>query len=47
VPLDRLAAYRYFSSALQMSPNNAWLAQERDELYGQMSSAERRQADRQ
>jgi len=47
VPLDRLAAYRYFSSALQMSPNNAWLAQERDGLYGQMSSAERRQADRQ
>jgi len=47
VPLDRLAAYRYFSSALQMSPNNAWLAQERDELYGHMSSAERRQADRQ
>ncbi len=47
VPLDRVAAYRYFSSALQMDPNNAWLAQERDELYGQMSSAERRQADRQ
>ena len=47
VPLDRLAAYRYFSSALQMAPNNAWLAQERDGLYGQMSSAERRQADRQ
>jgi len=47
VPLDRLAAYRYFSSALEMSPSNAWLARERDELYGQMSSAERRQADRQ
>ena len=47
VALDRLAAYRYFSSALEMSPSNAWLARERDELYGQMSSAERRQADRQ
>jgi len=47
VALDRLAAYRYFSSALQMAPSNAWLARERDELYGQMSSAERRQADRQ
>lgn len=47
VALDRLAAYRYFSSALQMTPSNAWLARERDELYGQMSSAERRQADRQ
>ncbi len=47
VPLDRLAAYRYFSSALEMSPSNAWLARERDELYGQMSSAERHQADRQ
>jgi hypothetical protein len=47
VALDRLAAYRYFSSALQMSPSNAWLARERDELYGQMNSAERRQADRQ
>ncbi len=47
VALDRLAAYRYFSSALEMSPSNAWLARERDELYGQMGSAERRQADRQ
>jgi hypothetical protein len=47
VPLDRLAAYRYFSSALQMAPDNPWLGQERDKLYGQMSSAERRQADRQ
>jgi len=47
VPLDRVAAYRYFTSALQMAPSNPWLARERDELYGQMSSAERRQADRQ
>ena len=30
VPMDRLAAYRYFSSALLMSPSNAWLARERD-----------------
>ncbi len=47
VPLDRVAAYRYFTSALQMAPSNPWLGQERDKLYGQMSSAERRQADRQ
>jgi len=47
VPLDRVAAYRWFSSALQMAPSNPWLARERDELYGQMSSAERRQADQQ
>lgn len=47
VPLDRVAAYRHFTSALQMSPSNSWLARERDELYGQMTSAERRQADRQ
>jgi len=47
VPLDRVAAYRWFSTALQMAPSNPWLARERDELYGQMSSAERRQADTQ
>ena len=47
VPLDRLAAYRYFSSAMRMAPDNPWLARERDELYGQMTSAERSQADRQ
>lgn len=47
VPLDRVAAYRWFGSALQMTPSNPWLARERDELYAQMSSSERRQADRQ
>jgi len=47
VPFDRVAAYRWFGSALQMTPSNAWLARERDELYAQMSSSERRQADRQ
>ena len=47
VPLNRVAAYRYFTSALQMSPSNPWLARERDRLYAQMSSSERRQADRQ
>jgi hypothetical protein len=47
VPLDRLAAYRHFTAALQMDPSNPWLAQERDELYGRMTSDERRQADRQ
>jgi len=47
VPLYRVAAYRWFTSAMQMAPSNAWLARERDELYGQMSSAERRRADQQ
>ena len=47
VQLDRVAAYRWFGSAQQMDPNNPWLSRERDELYAQMSSSERRQADRQ
>ena len=47
VPLDRVAAYRWFTSAMQMAPKDPWLGQERDKLYGQMSSAERRQADQQ
>jgi TPR repeat protein len=47
VPLDRVEAYRYFSSAMQMAPSNPYLGQERDKLYGQMTSAERRQADQQ
>jgi hypothetical protein len=47
VPLDRVSAYRWFTSALQMAPSNPWLARERDQLYAQMSSAERRMADRQ
>jgi hypothetical protein len=46
VPQDRLAAYRWFSTALRMDPDNSWLSRERDELYGQMSSSERRQAER-
>jgi TPR repeat protein len=47
VALDRVAAYRWFTSAMQMTPDNPWLGQERDKLYGQMTIAERRQADRQ
>jgi len=47
VALDRVAAYKYFSAAMQMEPSNPWLGAERDKLYGQMNSAERRQADRQ
>jgi len=47
VPLDRLVAYRYFTSAMRLAPDNAWLGMERDKLYGQMSSAERHQADQQ
>ena len=47
VPLDRLTAYRYFTSAMQLAPDDAWLGMERDKLYGQMTSTERQQADRQ
>jgi TPR repeat protein len=44
VPFDRVQAYRWFGSALQISPRNQWLAQERDQLYAQMNNTERRQA---
>jgi len=44
---DRVAAYRWFTSAMQMAPDDPWLGQERDKLYGQMTSAERHQADQQ
>lgn len=47
MPLDRVAAYRWFGSALQMNPSNGWLAHERDELYAQMSTAERQRANAQ
>jgi len=47
VVLDRVAAYRWFTSAMQMAPSNPWLGQERDKLYGHMTIAERRQADQQ
>lgn len=45
VPFDRVQAYRWFGSALQITPRNQWLTQEREQLYAQMNSAERRQAD--
>ena len=44
---DRVAAYRWFTSAMQMAPDDPWLGQERDKLYGQMTSAERHKADQQ
>ena len=44
---DRVAAYRWFTSALQMAPDNQYLGLERDKLYGQMTSAERHRADQQ
>jgi len=44
MPLDRVAAYRWFGSAQQLAPSNAWLSRERDELYAQMSSTERQRA---
>ncbi len=42
---DRVAAYQWFSSAVQMAPNNPWLTRERDEMYSTMTTAERRQAE--
>jgi hypothetical protein len=32
---------------MQMAPDDPWLGQERDKLYGQMTGAERHQADQQ
>jgi hypothetical protein len=41
VPQNRVEAYRWFSSALDLDPRNPWLARERDMLYSEMTSAER------
>ena len=42
VPQNRVEAYRWFTSALDLDPRNPWLARERDMLYTQMTSSERR-----
>jgi hypothetical protein len=41
VPQNRVEAYRWFSSALDLDPQNPWLARERDMLYSEMTSTER------
>jgi outer membrane biosynthesis protein TonB len=46
VPQNRVEAYKWFSSAMEVEPNNPWLGRERDSLYGEMSAAERQQLNR-
>jgi hypothetical protein len=46
VPQNRVEAYRWFSSAIEVEPNNPWLGRERDSLYGEMTAAERQQLNR-
>ncbi len=43
VPQNRVEAYRWFSSAMEVEPTNPWLGRERDTLYGEMTAAERKQ----
>ncbi len=43
VPQNRVEAYRWFSSAMEVEPTNSWLGRERDTLYGEMTAAERQQ----
>ncbi len=44
LPLDRVRAYQWFTSALNLEPANAALQRERNNLWAQMSSDERQQA---
>jgi hypothetical protein len=44
VPLDRIRAYQWFTSALNVEPGNPSLQRERNNLWAQMSSDERQQA---
>lgn len=44
LPLDRIRAYQWFTSALNVEPGNASLQRERNNLWAQMTSAERQQA---
>lgn len=44
VPLDRVRAYQWFTSALNVEPENPSLQRERNNLWAQMSSSERQQA---
>ena len=44
VEQDRVKAYRWFSSAQEMSPENRWISKNMNQLWAQMTPAERRQA---
>jgi ribosomal protein L40E len=44
VPLNRVLAYQWFTSALNLDPGNSALQRERNNLWAQMSSSERQQA---
>lgn len=37
VPEDRVEAYRWFTSALALDPNNVWLKRQRDTLLARMN----------
>jgi hypothetical protein len=39
---DRVAAYRWFSSARDMEPNNRWISKNLNQLWAQMTPSERR-----
>ena len=41
---DRVMAYRWFNSAHELQPANMWIQKNMDQLWGQMSSQERRLA---
>ncbi|HEY6971050.1 MAG TPA: zinc ribbon domain-containing protein [Candidatus Angelobacter sp.] len=44
VEQDRVKAYRWFSSAQEMNPDNRWIAKNMSQLWAQMTPSERRQA---
>ena len=44
VQQDRVKAYRWFSSAQEMNPDNHWIAKNMSQLWAQMTPSERRQA---
>lgn len=44
VKQDRVMAYRWFNSAHELQPANVWIQRNMDQLWGQMSSQERRLA---
>ena len=41
VQQDRVAAYRWFSSARDMEPNNRWISKNLNQLWAQMTPSER------
>jgi TPR repeat protein len=46
VPQDRVQAYHWMSMALQANPNSDWTARYRDNLWNQMTAAEKMRAGR-